>query len=240
MLLVYSICIATGLVVWGPILFWLSRWLEPAGRVESPAGKAVSDAGRILAQSTMAVVAVTIALTSRGGASFGDWLLVASVWPLFIPMLGLYVWSKFFSFLALPLLGAIISAAITTLLWRRFLTGRWRAIWPIVAVLTFSITIIGLCQLQFDRDLASSAARLAPDCLDQKSFLEAVRLAGRQNFGLHASAAKGDDAYGWSFRSRDFYKLPPNVKKNVFPHRGSRTVAPYRSCATADIRLHLP
>ncbi len=87
--------------------------------------------------------------------------------------MGLYIWSQFYGFLVLPLLGAFAVSATATLAWIKLAADRWRTLWMSIAVFSFSATILALCQIQFHRDVVSAAKRLAPDCLDSRSFLDA-------------------------------------------------------------------
>jgi len=136
--------------------------IRVANPIYSPAW-AVAEIGSIAAQLTFAMLAVAIAVPLPVGRSLGDWLLFAFAWPVFVPVMGLYIWSQFYGFLVLPLLGAFAVSATATLAWIKLAADRWRTLWMSIAVFSFSATILALCQIQFHRDVVSAAKRLAPD-----------------------------------------------------------------------------
>lgn len=56
------------------------------------------------------------------------------------------------------------------------------------------------------------------DRLMEHTFLESVRHAPNEfQLFLHAAALKDCIPYSWSYRTMDFYRLPPDVAVNVLP-----------------------
>ncbi|WP_421855034.1 hypothetical protein [Novosphingobium sp.] len=52
----------------------------------------------------------------------------------------------------------------------------------------------------------------------QHAFLTSVRKAPADlQFFLHAAVLKRCEPYGWSYRTMNFYRIPPNVAVNVLP-----------------------
>ncbi len=86
----------------------------------------------------------------------------------------------------------------------------------VMLTMTLSIVSVGFYADQVRRELS---VEFAPDAIFDHSFFRSIREAPREfQFYLHAAALKNCVPYGWSYRTMDFYELPPNVAVNVLPH----------------------
>ena len=85
----------------------------------------------------------------------------------------------------------------------------------VAAVMTTSVVGIGLYA---DHVRATRTTEFAADVSVGHSFFRSIRVAPSEfQFDLHAAALKRCKPYGWSYRTMDFYELPPNVAVNVLP-----------------------
>lgn len=121
--------------------------------------------------------------------------------------------SRFSDFLMYPLMGAIAVAALSGLV-----AGVFAKYWPAVAAWAFPLAFLVLGQIQFHRDIARASENFKPDCLSAGSFISSLSQALKGDpfqSNLHAEARKAGEIYGWSFKARDFYKLPESTRGNV-------------------------
>lgn len=183
-----------------------------------------------MALQVVVVFVLSMALVRRDN-SVGGLLLNVLLLPVFAPFAVVSVWSKFFSFLAIPSLVALLITSAAIFTWLRFVAGWGRAFWPTVAVTTLLVTLLIAGEIQFYRDVRLAAGKYEPDCLDAGSFMAAV-LGGSPEFqfDLHAAFHKGADMYAWSFRQRDFYKLPETIVQNVSSRTSSWFAFDYPRC----------
>lgn len=221
--------IAVPAVFWLALLFTLFRvvWDTRTASVS----RAASSAGGIALQLVLAVLLTLVVTYGLNRDLLGAWLSITALLPVGLPLFGLFAWSKFYGFLAWPLLCATLVSATAVAVWTSRLTGRPRLLWPTVLVVSFFATFVAVGEFRFHRDVRSAAERLSPDCLDAGSLLDALASGvGHGRFSLHAAARKGSETFGWSFRKRDFYKVPETVDRNVRSARSRWFVSRYPSC----------
>jgi hypothetical protein len=165
------------------------------------------------------------AVSETGPLAFVSVLLYPGIAPLEL----MKTWFSFEDFIRVPLVGSGVAFAISAMLLHNNLRGYAQWAWPTFALLTATATFVLIAEIRFHQKLASAAAKLAPDCLDTGSILNAIAIAGAEyQFNLHAAARKGHDLYAWSFRHGDFYKVPDDAKRNVGVPRGP--IANFQSC----------
>jgi hypothetical protein len=193
--------------------------------------KAASSPGGIALQIVFAALLVLIAFFGFSRKLVWTWLSITAMLPVALPLFGTFAWSKFYSFLSVPLLSAILLAAVAAGAWIAMLTGRSRLLWPTVIVAVFFSTFAIVGQIQFHRDVRLAAEKLSPECLDAGPFLNSLSSGfGDMRFSLHAGAHKSDETFGWSFAKRDFYKLPKSVDRSVRSGKSAWFTSPYPSC----------
>jgi hypothetical protein len=196
----------------------------------SPIRQVLVSPSGIALQFALTTLIAVVGLSARS-KPFGTWLETAAFWPLYAPFFAMWAWATFYSSLTLPLLaGLSTSAALAWTLITRT-TGWIHLIWPTAAVAVFSVVFLAAGQLQFHHDVRSAAEALGAKCLEAGSFRDAVSAGlNFQRSSLYAAARNAEDIYGWSFRKRDFYKVPEDAKRYVRSHRSPSFESPLPPC----------
>lgn len=217
--------VGVSLAVWLAIFSDLLKYL---GRNDRVSYQTILASRGGIALQVVAPFFLFIALANPSNSLNGPLLLLL---PVVAPFFVVSVWSKFYSFLAIPSLVALLITTAVIFTWLRFATGRGRAFWPTVAITTFLVTLLVAGEIQFYRDVRSASGKYEPDCLDAGSFIAAVQGGSPEfQFDLHAAFHKGPDMYAWSFRQRDFYKLPETIGQNVSSRKSSWFAFDYPPC----------
>jgi hypothetical protein len=217
---VFFIAFVIPTAFWLGLLFTLFRGFRTA-TVE----KAASSVGGIVLQCVFASLLVVISFYGLDHQVLGRWLFATAIVPVNVLWLSGLL-SRYYSFLSVPLSSAILLSLAAAAAWAR-LSGKLRLLWPTVLVSVFAITFVIAGKIQFDHDVRSATEKLSPDCLDTGFFVDSPL---RTPFSLHAAALKDGDVYGWSFRERDFYKLPRSVVPNVDLPKAHGHTSDYPSC----------
>lgn len=207
----YALLILAGLVMftfWAMILYALWCGSLPGNAPVHPESPFTTRA--VSLQILITALCAGFIPGHEPGNSLG-WAFFA---PILAPVYGLWVWGSHSHFLALPVVAAVAISAAASFAWYRFFPGTPRAFTPSIAVVTFAIGFLAAGQIQFRHAVLTAAEVLQPDCLDSNSFVGALSEARQPSGKLYARAVRGADVYGWSFRTRSFYKLPDSVKRN--------------------------
>jgi hypothetical protein len=233
-MLIYLIGAIAGLtlfVLWVLIAYCALRGCWPGE--ESRRNPERSFATRALAWQAVALALAMLALLTQS-LPFSTALAVVFVFPIAGPVLGLWAYSSYTGFLSLPLLVAVGIGTASAFVAHHFLQGRLRVFVPTVGVIALTSAFFLACHLSFERDVMAASVKLQPDCLDRRPFPRILLKGyGRWTPKLRVRAQKGPDVYGWSFRTRDFYKLGDNVQNNFPRPYDSEPLPPFRSCRQA-------
>lgn len=86
----------------------------------------------------------------------------------------------------------------------------------VALAMTISIATVAIYTDRVRHDRIES---FGPDEVIEHSFFRSIREAPREfQLFLHSAALKDCIAYGWSYRTMSFYRLPPSVVQNVVPN----------------------
>lgn len=86
----------------------------------------------------------------------------------------------------------------------------------VALAMTTSTVVIGIYS---DRIRHERIAAFGADERLEHSFFRSIREAPREfQFYLHSAVLKDCVAYGWSYRSMSFYRIPPSAAINVLPN----------------------
>jgi hypothetical protein len=218
---------------WGAIVFWASLRLATVRRLSKSTESFVAAVGFTCFQLVVVFWSIVICTHLLSGRPLADDLLVSVfLSPVVVPATALRAWNTFYSFLSVPLFVSLGIAVGATLVWIKFASRRLRQFWPGIALAFFLVTGLAAGQVQYQRDVTAAAKRLSPECLDGGSFVDAI--AGHNRFRLHARAVKVDEIYAWSFRERDFYRLPKGIDRNVSLKRAP-LLSKHPSCWPAKV-----
>lgn len=102
-----------------------------------------------------------------------------------------------------------------------FVLERWLPSRPIRLSLFVALTMVtatGAVGIYSDQVRQDRLAAFGADESIEHSFFRSIREAPRElQFYLHSAALKDCVAYGWSYRSMSFYRIPPTAAINVLP-----------------------
>jgi hypothetical protein len=128
----------------------------------------------------------------------------------------LVIISKYWLLFETPvILGSVCAGALLVALAILFRQRSWYFAPALATVTLCSATLIAADQTS-KREQAARIATLQPDCSFPGDFLRSLRIAGLEfQFNYHMLALKQGTAYGWSFSSMDFYRIPENAIKNL-------------------------
>jgi hypothetical protein len=156
------------------------------------------------------------------------WLSVL-FFPLAAPLVIGSILHGFGEFIDIPILSGGITFAVSAFALSKYLRGWAQWVWPTLSLIAATSTFLLIADMRFDSLLEVAAQRLSPDCLDTGSIRHALAIQGAEyQFNLYAAARKGAGLYAWSFRTRDFYKVPESAMRNVRAPRGP--IASFPSC----------
>ncbi len=146
-----------------------------------------------------------------------QWFLMWPICPPLSVVLGFVLLRDYLEFILPIVLTATLIAALLFLLFNKLLRGKKFWAWSLATV-TFVIAFFLVGDLQTKRLQAAVLQERNFDCVSLKSFWHSAQIA-REEFqdSLHTAARKNGKDYGWSFKTLDFYEIPPNVSQNLKP-----------------------
>jgi hypothetical protein len=163
----------------------------------------------VLQMNLVLLIAEAALVSSQIGTGLFLFPFIAIPWYLNII-------SKYWLLFETPVIAGIVAAS--TLLVVLAMLFRQRAWYfaPALATATLcAITLIAAMRTSTNAQ-AAGIASLQPDCSFPGDFLRSLRIAGLEfQFDYHMLALKQGTAYGWSFSSMDFYRIPENAIKNL-------------------------
>ena len=116
---------------------------------------------------------------------------------------------------SIPTLSVLVSLALVIRACMK--TVSWIYALPLFVCLSMSLSVFNTVVI-VDRAKAAAISKLRADKVVSISLWESLRNAPQDvQLFLHVKALKNCQPYGWSYRTMDFYKIPPNAAVNVLP-----------------------
>lgn len=156
------------------------------------------------------------------------------IWPIWGPIYGMTSTSKYWDFVATPLmLASIAMAMVARWQWKKGQSWK-RSLWPTKGLLAFFAIFLLAAEIRFQWQFRSAALRMNPDCVVPGTFINSLSItpANLQIF-LHAQMLKNGTKFGWSYREQDLYLVPERAANNAgaklgFPNWTGYPVCPWR------------